>query len=323
MGEDTVKQQNESALWIMNAGSVRPAMANGDNAMAPSVWGKGHQPRTVDVPTATLFVLVSLTALIAVPLFGYLYGYTWLDWTLFGILYLVSGLGITVGYHRLIAHGSFQCPDWVKTLLLVAGSWALENSALKWGTNHARHHARVDQEEDPYNATRGFWYSHCGWLFTKNPYRTERYAPWLRKDRVVMWQHRWYISLLLSGLALPCLVGYAYGGWMGSVGCFLLAGVGRVFLVLNSTFCINSICHLWGTQPYSTVNSSRDNWWVSLLTFGEGYHNYHHTFPRDYRNGPKWYNIDPSKWVIYSLAKLGLGWNLIRSGQKRARPFSS
>ena len=318
-----MKQQNESVSWIMNADKFQPARADVGNAPGPTVWGAGRPPRAVDVPTTALFVLVSLTALIAVPLFGYLYGYTWLDWILFGILYVVSGLGITVGYHRLIAHGSFQCPDWVKAVLLVAGGWALENSALKWGANHARHHSRVDQEEDPYNATRGFWYSHCGWFLTKSPHRTERYAPWLRKDRLVMWQHRWYVPLVLSGLALPFLVGYAYDGWIGGAGCFLLAGVGRVFLVLNSTFCINSICHLWGTQPYSTANSSRDSWWVSLITFGEGYHNYHHAFPRDYRNGSKWSNVDPSKWVIYGLAALGLGWNLIRSGQKRAHLSSS
>lgn len=316
-------QQDEPASWIMNAGAVRPAMAADGNAPRPAVWGERRLPRAVNVRTTVLFVLVSLTTLIAVPLFGYVYGYTWLDWILFGILYVVSGLGITVGYHRLIAHGSFQCPDWVKAALLVAGSWALENSALRWSANHARHHSCVDQEEDPYNATRGFWYSHCGWLFTKSPYRTERYVSWLRKDRVVMWQHRWYLPFVLSGLALPFLIGYVHDGWIGGAGCFLLAGVGRVFLVLNSTFCINSICHLWGRQPYSTANSSRDNWWLSLITFGEGYHNYHHAFPRDYRNGPKWSNIDPSKWVIYGLAALGLGWNLIRSGQKRAHLPSS
>ncbi|MDZ4854507.1 MAG: acyl-CoA desaturase [Nitrospirota bacterium] len=96
------------------------------------------------------------------------------------------------------------------------------------------------------------------------------------------------------------------------VGCFLLAGFGRIFLVFNSTFCINSVCHLWGSQPYSRSNSSRDSWWVSLITLGEGYHNYHHTFPRDYRNGPQWYNVDPSKWLIYALSKLGLAEGLVR-----------
>ncbi len=274
--------------------------------------GEEDDPRTLDIPTIGLFALVTLTALIGVPLFGYIHGYTKLDWALAGILYLISGLGITVGYHRMVSHRSFQSPDWVRVAFLVAGSWAMENSALKWGANHARHHARVDQEEDPYNATRGFWHSHCGWLFTKRAHRIERYAPGLREDTVVMWQHRWYAPLLLSGLALPFLVGYAYNGWIGGVGCFMLAGVGRIFLVLNSTFCINSVCHLWGSQPYSRSNSSRDSWWVSLITLGEGYHNYHHTFPRDYRNGLQWYNFDPSKWLIYALSKLGLAEGLVR-----------
>lgn len=314
-----MKQRDESAFWIMNAGVVRPATVEEDDVAGTERQGEGLPPRVVDVPTTVLFALVSLTALVAVPLFGYVYGYTWLDWVLFGILYVVSGLGITVGYHRLAAHGSFQCPDWVKAALLVAGGWALENSALKWAADHMRHHARVDQEEDPYNATKGFWYSHCGWVMLKDPHRAERYAPWLRKDRVVLWQHRWYVPIVLSGLALPVLAGYLAGGPLQAVGCFLLAGVARVFLVLNSTFCINSVCHLWGRQPYSTANSSRDGWWVSLITFGEGYHNYHHAFPRDYRNGPKWYNMDPSKWVIYSLALLGLSRNLIRSGPRQTR----
>ena len=279
--------------------------------------------RTWDIPTIGLFALVTLTALIGVPLFGYVHGYTKLDWALSGLLYLISGLGITVGYHRMISHRSFRCPGWIKLAFLVAGSWAMENSALKWSANHTRHHARVDQEEDPYNATKGFWYSHCVWFFMKSPYRTERYVPWLRQDRIVMWQHRWYVPLLLSGLALPFLVGYLYNGWIGGVGCFLLAGAGRVFLVLNSTFCINSVCHLWGSQAYSRANSSRDSWWVSLITLGEGYHNYHHTFPRDYRNGPLGYNVDPSKWLIYGLSRLGLAEGLVRcdsSVRARSRP---
>ena len=173
-----------------------------------------------DVPTIGLFTLVTSTGLIGAPAFGYVYGYTTLDWALAGILYLISGLGITVGYHRMISHRSFRSPDWVKVAFLVAGSWAMENSALKWSANHARHHARVDQEEDPYNATKGFWHSHCAWFFKKSPHKTERYAPWLREDRIVMWQHRWYVPLLLAGLALPFLVGYVSNGWRGGGGLF-------------------------------------------------------------------------------------------------------
>lgn len=272
--------------------------------------------RELKVTTTVLFVLVTLGAVVGVPVYGYIHGYTWLDWTMCLILYVVSALGITVGYHRLVSHRSFECPDWVKGALLVAGGWALENSALKWGADHARHHARVDEEEDPYDATKGFWYSHCGWVLLKDPHYTEKFSPWLREDRVVMWQHRWYVPIVLSGLALPFVVGYAYGGWMSGVGCFLLAGVGRLFLVLNSTFCINSVCHLWGSQPYSQSNTSRDSWWVSLITMGEGYHNYHHSFQRDYRNGPRWYNFDPSKWLIYMLFCVGMAGVLVRSGPK-------
>ncbi len=267
-------------------------------------------PRAFSYGTAFLFSLVTLGALIGIPTFAYFYDYTWVDWAMFGLLYIVTGLGMTVGYHRLVAHRSFDCPKWVKVGLLIAGGWALENSVLKWASDHIRHHVHCDQDADPYNAQRGFWYSHCGWLFFKDPYADEKYASRLRKDQVVMWQHRYYMAIVLSGLALTFLVGFLYGGWVGGMGCFLLAGVGRTFAVLNSSFCINSICHLWGSKPYSESDSSRDSWWISLLTFGEGYHNYHHTYQNEYRNGPHWYNFDPSKWVIFGLSKLGLATSL-------------
>lgn len=269
--------------------------------------------RELDYTVIVLFLTVVLTALIGVPLFGFIYGYTWLDWTLFGILYAVTGLGITVGYHRLISHRSFTCPDAVKLALLIAGGWAFQNSALKWSADHVRHHAKVDQEEDPYNAKRGFWYSHCGWLLSQDPYADEKYSAPFRRDRWVVWQDRYYVPILLSGFLLPFVAGFLNGGWMSGLSCFLLAGVGRAFLVLNSTFCINSICHMWGEQPNGTDNSSRDSWWISLITFGEGYHNYHHAYPRDYRNGPRWYNFDPSKWLIFGLSRTGLAQNLIRA----------
>lgn len=269
--------------------------------------------RPIDYTNITMFGVIVLVALIGVPLFGFTYGYTGLDWTMFGILYVVTGLGITVGYHRMVSHRSFTCTDTVKTALLIAGGWAFQNSALKWSADHVRHHAKVDQEEDPYNAMRGFWYSHCGWLFYKDPYRDDKYAAQFKKDRLVVWQDKYYLPILVLGFILPFLAGLIHGGWMSGLGCFLLAGVGRAFLVLNSTFCINSICHLWGNQPNGTENSSRDSWWISLITFGEGYHNYHHNYPKDYRNGPKWYNFDPSKWLIFGLSTTGLATNLNRA----------
>src|SRR5678810_327840 len=171
--------------------------------------------------TTILFSLISIGALIGVPLFGFSYGYSWVDWAMFGILYVMTGLGITVGYHRLMAHRSFDCPNWVKAGFLIVGGWALENSAFKWAADHIRHHANCDQDADPYNAQRGFWYSHCGWLFFTDGYADEKYASRLRQDPVVMWQHRYYMPIVISGLGLTFVVGLFYNGWMGGLGCFL------------------------------------------------------------------------------------------------------
>ena len=259
-----------------------------------------------DYLSLVVFSVFLLVSLIGLPVFTYFYDFSWFDWTLFGILYMVTGLGITVGYHRFISHRSFTAKPLVKIALLIAGGWAMENSALKWCSDHVRHHAKVDQEEDPYNAKKGFWHSHVLWIFTKSPYASEKYVAPFRKDRWIMWQHTYYFPIVLSGFVLPAVLGFMHRGWVGFMSALLLAGIFRAFLVLNSTFCINSICHIWGDQPYGDHNSSRNSWWISLITFGEGYHNYHHANPRDYRNGPVWYNFDPSKWLIYSLSLIGL-----------------
>jgi stearoyl-CoA desaturase (delta-9 desaturase) len=267
---------------------------------------------TIAWSMVVLVTVLTMSTAIGVPLFACFYDYTPLDWILLAVLYVATGMGITIGYHRLLSHRSFECPSWVKACLLVVGGWALQNSALLWCADHIRHHARCDQEEDPYNATKGFWYSHFGWLFVNTPYREEKYAARLRKDPVVMWQHRYYVPIVVSGLTFPFVIGLINGGWTGGLGCFLLAGVLRTVLVLNSTFTINSLCHIWGSQPHGAQDSSRDSWVLSLISFGEGFHNYHHTFARDYRNGPKWYNFDPSKWIIYCLSLLGLASHLRR-----------
>ncbi|GJL63949.1 MAG: hypothetical protein NPIRA04_26030 [Nitrospirales bacterium] len=270
--------------------------------------------RQFDYLTTFLFGTIVVGAMIGLPMFAYYYDFSWVDWTMFVILYIFTGLGITVGYHRLFAHRSFKCAKWVEMVLLIAGGMALQNSALKWASDHIRHHARCDEEEDPYNAKLGFWWSHCGWLFWKDtdPSQYDKYKTRLKQNPLVMWQHKNYIAVVVAGLAFPFLIGFLHNGWIGGVSCFLLAGVARTFFVLNSTFFINSICHLWGNQPHGTSDSSRDSWFVSLLTFGEGYHNYHHMYQTDYRNGAQWYNFDPSKWLIWTLSKFGFAYDLRR-----------
>ena len=260
-----------------------------------------------------LFCAIVAATIVGIPLYGYYYGFGLFDWVLSFVMYIVTGMGITVGYHRLVSHQSFECPNWVKACILVAGGWALQNSALKWGGDHIRHHAKTDEEEDPYNVTKGFWHSHCGWLFYNTPYRTEKYEIRLRRDPIVMWQHRYYWPIVITGLLLPFVLGVWHGGWQGGISAFLLGGLFRMFMVLNSTFTINSLCHMVGTQPHGTHDSSRDSWLISFVSFGEGYHNFHHSYARDFRNGPKWYNFDPSKWIIYSLSMLGLANNLRRN----------
>ncbi len=260
-----------------------------------------------------LFCIVVAVTVIGIPLYGYFVGFTLFDWALAFVMYIVTGMGITVGYHRLIAHQSFECPDWVKRCALVAGGWALQNSALIWCADHIRHHARTDTDEDPYNASRGFWHSHCGWLFYETPHRIDKYEIRLRRDPVVLWQHRYYWAIVASGLALPFVLGVLWHqSLIGGISALLLGGLFRMFMVLNSTFTINSLCHMVGSQPHGTQDSSRDSWLISFVSFGEGYHNYHHTYARDYRNGPKWYNFDPSKWIIYTLSLFGLATNLRR-----------
>lgn len=259
-----------------------------------------------------LFWAVASATIIGIPLYWYFVGFSLFDWTLFAVMYIVTGMGITVGYHRLVAHQSFECRDWVKACLLVIGGWALQNSALLWCADHIRHHAKTDQEEDPYNVTKGFWHSHCGWLFYDTPHRTGKYEIRLRRDPIVLWQHRYYWPIVASGLCLPMVLGFWHGGGQGAISAFLMGGLFRMFMVLNSTFTINSLCHMVGSQPHGTQDSSRDSWLISFISFGEGYHNYHHTYARDFRNGPKWYNFDPSKWIIYTLSLLGLASNLRR-----------
>ena len=228
-------------------------------------------------------------------------------------LYFACGLSITVGYHRLFSHRSHNAKWPLVLFYSIFGAGSFQNSIIEWCSDHRRHHKLTDTEDDPYSASKGFWYSHIGWILLEEENFTNDFSNVkdLQRSKIIMWQHRnVFLIGALSGLILPAVIGFAIGGLSGTVGCFVWAGLARVVFVHHGTFLINSAAHIWGTQPYSEENSSRDSFWLAFLTFGEGYHNFHHTFQADYRNGHKWYHMDPSKWWIQSFKYLGLNSDL-------------
>ena len=262
----------------------------------------------------------ALIALVGVPIYIFQFGIDLFQIAMFFIYLCFTMMSITVGYHRLFSHISFKAKWPVRLFTLIFGACAFENSCLDWASDHRRHHKHVDHDDDPYDISKGFFWAHIGWLLFKlNPEPPMDNVNDLRKDKLVMWQHKYvhWIGLVV-GLIFPAIIGYAWNSWMGlnpmhgALGGFLMAGVARVVVAQHCTFFINSLCHTVGRQPYSTKHSARDSAVMAFLTFGEGYHNYHHEFQHDYRNGVKPWQWDPSKWTIWTLSKLGLADGLRR-----------
>jgi len=264
-------------------------------------------------PALFMFVGTTGVALTLVPWYGLVHGYAVGTWIAFAALLCINELAITCGYHRLFAHATYEAHPALKVVYLLFGAMALQNSALVWSANHRVHHRFIDDpQRDPYCARRGFWFSHIGWMLRHYPsgHLDFRYVRDLRDDRLVAFQHRHYLAVALGmNVGLPILLGWMIGDIPGTV---LLAGVLRLVISHQLTFCINSLAHMIGVRPYSTENTARDNALVALLTFGEGYHNFHHMFAQDYRNGVRWWQWDPSKWLINSLRWSGLARNLKR-----------
>lgn len=271
------------------------------------------------VNTSFLFVITVL-GVVAAPIFLFKYDLNWVMWSMFAFYMISTGLSITLGYHRLFSHLSFKAKWPVRAFTLVFGACAFENSVLHWASDHRHHHKHTDHDEDPYDITKGFFWAHIGWILFKldAPLPMDNVKD-LRKDSLVMWQDKFYVLIaFIAGLIFPAAVGYfAMGGMVGFWAGILVVGALRVVLVQQSTFFINSLCHTIGEQPYSTRCSARDSWIMALVTYGEGYHNYHHEFQHDYRNGVKAWNFDPTKWSIMALHKLGLVSDLRRVPTKK------
>jgi stearoyl-CoA desaturase (delta-9 desaturase) len=261
-----------------------------------------------------IFTLTALVTLTAVPWYGIEHGYSPGIWA-FSVFFLIANeMSITAGYHRLWAHKSYEAHGLLRVFYLVFGTMALQNSVFVWASGHRRHHLHVDDNEmDPYSSGRGFWFSHIGWML--RDYKSGEVdlsnIPDLKRDKMLAFQHKYYALLALgSNFGIPALVGWALGDMWGAL---LLAGFARLVLSHHFTFFINSLAHMWGSRPYTEENTARDNAVLALVTFGEGYHNFHHIFAHDYRNGVRWWQWDPTKWLIASCSWIGLSSRLKRT----------
>jgi stearoyl-CoA desaturase (delta-9 desaturase) len=255
-----------------------------------------------------------LAAITIIPWYGVVHGFSGWAWAFFAIFTVATGIGIGSGYHRLWSHRAYEAHWIMRLFLAIVGGMALQNSILVWCIRHRFHHRYVDSnEKDPYSIGRGFWFAHIGWMLKdyKSGELDWSVVPDLQRDPIVAWQHKYYWPLVIAAnVGLPLLLGWMVGD---IVGVFLLAGILRLVVSHHVTFFINSLAHMWGSRPYTDENTARDNWFLAIVTYGEGYHNFHHLFQSDYRNGVRWWQYDINKWFIAVCSWVGLAKNLKRT----------
>ena len=254
----------------------------------------------------------------------------WQDGVVFAIMYLLTGVGVTVGFHRLLTHRSFTTYPLARGVLAALGSAAAEGPVIEWVAQHRMHHAYSDQEGDPHSphiglgagwrgALRGLVHAHLGWVFGMDGVASERrYAPDLLEDPVLRFVDRTFVVWVLAGLALPFGLGFALtGSVVGGLTGLLWGGVVRIFCLHHATFSINSLCHFFGSKSYDTADESRNLAWLAFPTLGEAWHNNHHAFPTSARHGFGRWQPDPSAAVIWALERGGLAWDVVRISPER------
>ncbi|MFW0083266.1 MAG: acyl-CoA desaturase, partial [Coxiella-like endosymbiont] len=259
----------------------------------------------------TLFIILTTIGGIAGTQILIVFGLIrWPTWILAAGMFIVCGLSVTAGYHRLAAHRSYRAIWPVRFFFALFGAAAFEGSVLEWVTDHRNHHRYTDTNQDPYNIKKGFWYAHIGWLFTLDPSKRDfSNVQDLLTDPIYRFQHRFFpVIAVIMGFGLPMAIGALWGDPLGGL---IVAGTLRIAFLHQSTFFINSLCHMFGKRTYKG-SSAKDNWVTALLTFGEGFHNFHHQFPIDYRNGVRFFHFDPTKWLIYLLSRIGFASDLKR-----------
>ena len=287
-------------------------------APKPVLSGKQTIPELITIRT---FLLVPFLALaVAVPVF-WGWGVSWLDLTIGGAFFVVSTLGVTVGYHRYFTHGSFRAKRALRIALAIAGGLAAQGPVIGWVADHRRHHAFSDREGDPHSPwlfgtspvalARGFWHAHMGWLFGRDKTNVDRFAPDLAADRDLRVVDRLFPLWVVVSLLLPPLLGGLITlSWWGALTAFLWAGLARISFQHHVTWSVNSICHMIGERPFTSRDRSANFWPLAILSMGESWHNTHHADPTSARHGAQRGQIDISARVIWVFEKLGWAWNV-------------
>ncbi len=255
----------------------------------------------------TLNTGIAIVGTIILAVMGMVY---WQTIVLTVVLAIFGGISITGGYHRLFSHRAYDAAWPVRLFYVLFGAATFEGSVSEWCTDHRNHHLYTDTDKDPYSIKGGFWHAHMGWLFTLDADKRDySNVADLQKDPLVRFQNKFFIPIaIIIGYCLPIAIAFfGWGDWLGGL---IIASALRIVFSQQTTFFINSICHMFGKLTYSDKSTARDNWVTALFTFGEGYHNFHHKFPIDYRNAIRFYQFDPTKWLIRTLAFLGLAKNL-------------
>jgi stearoyl-CoA desaturase (delta-9 desaturase) len=240
------------------------------------------------------------------------------------VLYVATGLGITVGFHRLLTHRSFSTFRWVRAVFAVLGSMSVQGPVIHWVADHRKHHAFTDEDGDPHSphvdgGLRGLWHAHVGWLFSlAGRAEPQRYARDLVEDPLMRSISRLFVGWVALGLAIPFGIGYAVSGTLrGGLIALLWGGLVRIFLLHHVTFAINSVCHFFGRRRFDTADESRNVFWLAVPSFGESWHHNHHAFPTSAFHGLRRREIDPGGLVIRALERLGLAWDVVRPSAER------
>lgn len=257
--------------------------------------------------------LVGIIGTVLLAIHGLIY---WQTLVLLIVFVYLIGMGITAGYHRLCSHNSYEAHPVIRLILVLLGAGAFQGTVLEWCTDHRNHHRYTDTDKDPYNIKKGFWYAHMGWLLVFDT-RKRDYSNVtdLMYDPIVRFQHKYYpfIAILMC-FGPATLIATLWGDALGG---FVIGSVLRCVVNHHLTFSVNSVCHKFGKASYSDKQSGKDHWITALFTLGEGFHNFHHQFPIDYRNGIRFYHFDPTKWIIYGLSMIGLTSDLKRVDESR------